>query len=194
MKHTLPQLRYEFNALEPHLDAATMEIHYSKHHQTYCDKFNAVIEKYPALSEMSAEDIVKNLNSLKVEEFDRTAIKNFGGGFVNHNLWWSILGSSKELDNKLLAEIDSTFGSLEDFKKQFIDLATKHFGSGWTWLVRDENNNLKIYNLPNQDSPLTIGHTPILNLDLWEHAYYLKFQNRKTEFFTAFWNVMKLLP
>ncbi len=193
MKYTLPQLEYKFNELEPHFDAATMELHYSKHHQTYCDKFNAVLEKYPTVAELPLEVIFETLDELPVDETDRKAIRNMGGGFINHNFFWSILSPQKAIDEVLIKDIEATFGSLEDFKTQFTDLATKHFASGWAWLVRDENNQLKMYSLPNQDSPLTLGHKPVLTIDLWEHAYYLKFQNRRAEYISAWWNVLKFI-
>lgn len=193
MKFELPKLSYSYTDLEPHLDAATMEIHYTKHHQTYCDKFNAVIEKYPELNDMSAEEIIKNVTTINIDEADRTAIINMGGGYLNHNFYWNILGPTKQIDENLVTEITQSFGSIEEFKKQFTDLATKHFASGWTWLVRDNDGQLKIYSLPNQASPLSLGHTPLITIDLWEHAYYLKYQNRRADFIAAWWNVLKLI-
>ncbi|MFA5948172.1 MAG: superoxide dismutase [Candidatus Gracilibacteria bacterium] len=193
MKHILPTLPYSYDALEPYFDAKTMEVHHSKHHQTYTDKFNAVLEKYQDLAEKTPEEILKNLNSLKVDEKDRQVIKNHGGGFLNHNIFFSILAPKKEIDNALLEEIKTTFGSFEEFKKLFSDTAINHFASGWAWLVRDENGKLKVYSLPNQDSPYTLNHTPIICLDVWEHAYYLKYQNRRAEFVENFWNVLKFL-
>jgi Fe-Mn family superoxide dismutase len=192
MKFELPRLPYSFDALEPHLDAETMELHYAKHHQTYLDKLNEVLAKYPDLSG-SAEDLLKNLPTLPVEEADRKKIQNFGGGFVNHNLYWSIMGPEKKIDEALAADIASTFGSVENFKKTFGDAAKAHFGSGWAWLVRDEARALKVYTLPNQDSPLTQGHAPILTLDVWEHAYYLKYRNKRPDFVEAWWNAVKLV-
>ena len=151
MKFELPKLPYNFDALEPYLDAETMEIHYSKHHQTYLDKLNEALAKYPDLSG-SAEDLLKNLKSLPVDEADRKKIQNFGGGFVNHNLYWSVMGPKKQVDEKLSKEIEAAFGSVNEFKKVFGDAAKAHFGSGWAWFVRDESSALKIYSLPNQDS------------------------------------------
>ena len=190
--YELPKLNYSFSALEPNIDAATMEIHYTKHHQTYCNNFNAIMEKYPDLAVLSAEEIIKNINSLAVEESDRTKIKNQGGGYINHNFFWRVMDPANTRDESLVGELNTEFGSVEKFKELFTQSATTHFGSGWTWLVRDENNKLKIYSLPNQDSPLTLGHTPILTLDIWEHAYYLKYQNRRAEYIANWWNIVKI--
>jgi Fe-Mn family superoxide dismutase len=193
MKFELPKLPYSYDALEPHIDAKTMEIHHTKHHQTYVDKLNAAVEKYESLQDMSVEDLLRNLDSLKVEEADRTAIRNHGGGHANHSLFWQIMGPKKKTDEKLVSEIKSTFGSVEEFKKQFTDTATKLFGSGWAWLARDENGKLHLHGLPNQDSPLLHGHAPIIGLDVWEHAYYLKYQNRRPEYIENWWSVLKLV-
>jgi Fe-Mn family superoxide dismutase len=190
---TLPKLNYSFNALEPHLDSATMEIHYAKHHQTYCDNFNKALENYPELQTKPAEEILRELNDLPVSDSDRAKIKNHGGGYLNHNIFWSIMGPVKEIDEKLSADITTAFGSLDKFKEEFSSLAKIHFGSGWVWLARDHAGALKLYSLPNQDSPYTLGHTPILCLDVWEHAYYLKYQNRRAEFVNAWWNVVRLV-
>lgn len=192
MKFELPKLPYAFNALEPYLDAETMEIHYTKHHQAYLDKLNEALAKYPDLTG-SAEDMLKNLKTLPVEESDRKKIQNFGGGFVNHNFYWSIMWPEKQIDEKLVADITVAFGSVDNFKKTFSDAAKTHFGSGWAWFVRDEAGALKVYTLPNQDSPLTLGHAPILTLDVWEHAYYLKYRNRRPDFVDAWWNVVKII-
>lgn len=191
--YELPKLNYTFDALEPNIDAATMEIHYSKHHQTYCNNFNAVMEKHPELSHQSAEEIIKNLNSLTLDEGDKKKIKNQGGGYINHNLFWKTMNPANTKDNDLINEITTEFGSVEKFKELFTEVATTHFASGWIWLVRDENNKLRIYSLPNQDSPLTLGHTPILTLDVWEHAYYLKYQNRRAEYIKNWWNTVKMI-
>lgn len=192
-KHELPKLNYGYDALEPYIDAKTMEIHHTKHHQTYIDKLNTVLEKYPELQEMSVEDLLKNLDTLKVEEADRTVVRNHGGGHANHSLFWKILDPANQRDEALVAEIITTYGSVEDFKKQFTDFATKVFGSGWAWLVRDGGGSLVIKSMPNQDSPLSIGLTPILGLDVWEHAYYLKYQNRRAEYIESWWQVLKLI-
>jgi superoxide dismutase, Fe-Mn family len=190
----LPKLPYEYNALEPYIDAKTMEIHYTKHYQAYADKFNAVLEKNPSLKGMPAEEIIANLNGLDVSDADRAAIRNHGGGFVNHSFFWTMMSPKKEIDQKLVDEIKKTFGSIEDFKKQFADAALSRFGSGWVWLVKHKDGkNLEICSTANQDSPLSEGHAPIITLDVWEHAYYLKYQNRRAEFIDAWWHILKLL-
>jgi len=193
MKHVLPQLAFAYDALEPFIDAQTMEIHYSKHHQKYLDNFNAVLEKYPNLQEVQPEELLKQIATLQIDEKDKTALKNNGGGYVNHSFFWSILGPQKELSQTLIDEIIAEFGSVEEFKKIFTQAAVGHFGSGWAWLVKDENGKLKVYSLPNQDSPLSLGHTPLIVIDLWEHAYYLKYQNRRPEYIDNFWNILKLI-
>lgn len=170
-----------------------MEIHHTKHHQAYVDKLNAALEKYPDLQERPLEDLLKNLSNLKVDEKDRTAIRNHGGGHLNHSLFWQIMGPKKELDEGLIKEIEAEFDSIDKFKKTFGDAAANHFGSGWAWLVKDENRELKVYSLPNQDCPLMKSHTPIIGLDVWEHSYYLKYQNRRPEYIEAWWNVLKLI-
>lgn len=193
MKYKLPNLPYEYNALEPYIDTETMKIHHSKHHQAYIDKLNAVLDKYPALADKKLEDLIKELPSLEMEEGDRTALKNHGGGHLNHSFFWTVMGPQKQVDEMLYEEVKKTFGSVEEFKKTFSESAKTHFASGWTWLVRDEKNNIQVYSLPNQDSPLSKGHKPIIVLDLWEHAYYLKYQNRRAEYIENWWNVLKLL-
>ena len=202
-KYTLPPLPYSYDALEPYIDAKTMEIHHTKHHQAYIDKLNAALEKYPKLFEKSAEELVASLNSLEVDDATRLAIRNHGGGVVNHNFFWQIMGHvspkahrggpKKEIDEKLVEEIKTTFGSIDEFKKQFSDVALKHFGSGWAWLVHDRDGKLQIYSTANQESPLTLGHTPLITIDIWEHAYYLKYQNRRAEYIENWWNVLKLI-
>ena len=192
-KYELPKLNYEYDALEPYIDAKTMEIHYSKHHQTYIDKLNAVLEKYPDLQNTAVEELLKNLDSLKVEDADRTAIRNHGGGHVNHSLFWKLMDPTNQKDETLVADIAATFGSVEDFKKQFTDVATKVFGSGWAWLARDGEAKLQLYSTSNQDSPYLKGHVPVIGLDVWEHAYYLKYQNRRPEYIENWWKVLKLI-
>ena len=193
-KHTLPALPYAYDALEPYLDAKTMEIHHTKHHQTYIDKLNAVLEKYPNLQGRPVEELLMDLANLAVEEPDRIMIRNHGGGHANHSLFWKYLDPANEPDKLLAKEITATFGSIDEFKKQFADSATKVFGSGWTWLVRDgKNSKLLIQNLPNQDSPLMTGLQPIFGLDVWEHAYYLKYQNKRADYIAAWWNVLKVI-
>ncbi|MBX4187201.1 MAG: superoxide dismutase [Candidatus Doudnabacteria bacterium] len=193
-KHELPKLPYAYDALEPYIDAKTMELHHTKHHQAYVDKLNAALEKYPDLQGRPLEELLINLSDLKVDEADRTAIRNHGGGHFNHSLFWKYLDPANQKDNLLAKEITSTFGSIDDFKKQFTDSATKLFGSGWTWLIRNgQNSKLEIKNLPMQDAPLMSRLEPLLGLDIWEHAYYLKYQNRRPEYIQAFWQVLKLI-
>jgi Fe-Mn family superoxide dismutase len=194
MKHELPKLPYTYDALEPYIDAKTMELHHTKHHQTYVDKLNAALEKYPDLQGKPVEELLMNLASLQVEEADRTAIKNHGGGHFNHSLFWKLLDPSNNQDELLVKEINSAFGSVDEFKKQFTDSATKLFGSGWTWLVRNgSDSKLEIKNLPMQDAPIMSGLQPLLGLDVWEHAYYLKYQNRRPEYIENFWKALKVI-
>jgi superoxide dismutase, Fe-Mn family len=193
MKFELPKLAYSYDALEPYIDAKTMEIHHTKHHQAYIDKLNAALEKYPDLQDKPVEHLLMNLDKLQVDDADRTAIRNHGGGHANHTLFWQILDPAHTADEKLVEEIKTTFGSVEDFKKQFTDAATKVFGSGWAWLARDESGKLHIHGMPNQDSPYLHGHTPVIGLDVWEHAYYLKHQNRRPEYIEDWWKILKLI-
>ena len=199
MKYVLPQLPYAYNALEPYIDTKTMEIHHGKHHQAYIDKLNAVLEKYPDLADKKLEELVKELPSLTMDESNKKAIHNNGGGHLNHSFFWTIMNPEKQIDEALLEEIKKTFGSTEEFKKVFSNVAATHFGSGWAWLVRlpaqagDEQNKLQIYSLPNHEFPYLKGHQPVIVLDLWEHAYYLKYQNRRAEYIENWWNVLKLL-
>jgi Fe-Mn family superoxide dismutase len=189
--YTLPKLNYELDALEPYLDKETMALHYGKHHQTYCDKLNATLEKYPELAEKPAEELLKDLSGLPEEI--RKPVQNFGGGFVNHNFFWSILAPAKEGENlptgELAQKINEQFGSFDDFKKQLSDKALSVFGSGWTWLIVNKEGDLEIISTPNQESPLSAGQKPLLTIDVWEHAYYLKYQNRRAEFIEAVWSV-----
>ncbi|MEK7637419.1 MAG: superoxide dismutase [Patescibacteria group bacterium] len=194
MKYTLPQLPYANDALEPFIDAKTMEIHHAKHHQAYIDKLNAVLDKHPDLIDTPLEQLLSKLETLSIPDADKKAIRNHGGGHLNHSLFWTIMGPTKEVDLQLTTEIQETFGSLEDFKKQFTDQTAAIFGSGWMWLVRNSDGKLEIYSTPNQDSPLMKGDEPIIGLDVWEHAYYLKYQNRRPEYIQAWWSVLKLLP
>jgi superoxide dismutase, Fe-Mn family len=193
MKFELPKLKYGYDALEPWLDAKTMEIHHTKHHQTYTDKMNAILEKYPDLKYDSVEAMLADFVKLPLAEADKIVFKNMAGGYINHNLFWEVMAPLKQVDSKLVKEINQTFGSIEQFKEKFSQLATGLFGSGWTWLVRNQKGLLEIYNLPNQDSPLLQGHQPIFCLDLWEHAYYLKYQNRRPEYIQNWWNILKMI-
>ncbi len=193
MQFELPKLNYAYDALEPYIDAKTMEIHHTKHHQGYTDKLNTALAKYPELENMSIEEILQNIKTLAVDEADRTAIQNNGGGYINHKLFWEIMGPEKEVNESLVEKINETFGSIDEFKKLFSDTAAKCFGSGWAWLVSDSDGNLEIYSTPNQDSPLMQGHTPIIGLDVWEHAYYLKYQNKRPDYIENWWNALKVL-
>ena len=194
MKFTLPELNYDYSALEPYIDSATMKLHHSKHHQTYVEKLNASLEKYPELQGRPIEELLMDLPNRKVEEADRTAIRNHGGGHYNHSLFWKYIDPSNKKDELLTKEIVTTFGSMEDFKKQFTESATKVFGSGWTWLARDnKTSKLVIQNLLMQDAPIMSGIEPMFGLDVWEHAYYLKYQNRRPEYIEAWWKVLKLI-
>jgi superoxide dismutase, Fe-Mn family len=191
---TLPKLPYAFNALEPYIDGRTMEIHLTKHHQAYIDKLNAVLTKYPSFGDTPVEELLRTIKTLTMEAKDKIALKNNGGGHVNHAFFWTIMGPTKRLDTSLIERVTREFGSVEAFKKIFTDVALAHFGSGWAWLAEDGNKKLEIYTTPNQDSPYLMGHTPIITLDLWEHAYYLLYQNRRAEYVANWWNVLTCLP
>jgi Fe-Mn family superoxide dismutase len=186
----LPELGYAYDALEPHIDARTMEIHHTKHHQAYTDKLNAAVEKYPHLQGFDAGVLVANLAS--VPEDIRTAVRNNGGGHVNHSFFWEILtpGGAREPGGALGAVINESFGSFDAFKQKFAAAAADRFGSGWAWLVVDAFGKLAVYSTANQDSPLIDHFTPLLGLDVWEHAYYLKYQNKRPDYIAAFWNVV----
>ncbi len=194
MKFELPKLPYDYSALEPYIDAQTMEIHHTKHHQAYVDKLNTALEKYPDLQGRPVEELLMDLPNLKVEEADRTAIKNHGGGHYNHSLFWKYMDPANTKDELVSKEIILSFGSMDEFKKQFSDSATKVFGSGWTWLARDnKTSKLVIQNLGQQDAPIMLGLQPILGLDVWEHAYYLKYQNRRPEYIENWWKTIKFI-
>jgi Fe-Mn family superoxide dismutase len=188
-KYTLPDLPYDYAALEPHIDAKTMEIHHSKHHQTYIDKLNAALEGHDDLSSQSVEDLLRNFS--KVPDDIQGPVRNHGGGHANHSLFWTILGPSGggEPSGDIASAIDDAFGSFKEFQEKFTATAVNRFGSGWAWLVAD-GGSLSVIDSLNQDSPLIDGKTPILGLDVWEHAYYLKYQNRRPEYVEAFWNVV----
>ena len=189
MAFTLPALPYANDALEPHIDAKTMEIHHDKHHQTYVNNLNAAIEKAPELQGKSLDDLMRGINS--VPESVRTAVRNNGGGHWNHSLFWQIMGPSKggEPSGKLADAIKSAFGDFSKFKEQFAAAGTGRFGSGWAWLIND-GGKLSITSTPNQDNPLMEGKNSILGLDVWEHAYYLKYQNKRPDYIAAWWNVV----
>lgn len=190
MAHTLPALPYAYDALEPHIDARTMEIHHTKHHQTYIDKLNAALTKYPELADKPVEDLLKDLNA--VPEDIRTAVKNHGGGHYNHSMFWKIMAPNAggQPSGKLAEMITTKFGSFDKFKEEFNTAAANRFGSGWAWLSIDKAGALIITSSANQDCPLSEGLKPILGLDVWEHAYYLNYQNRRPDYMNAWWNVV----
>ena len=189
MSYKLPELPYSYDALEPHFDAATMEIHHSKHHQGYTNKLNAALEE-AGLTDKNIEDLFGATSKLS------TGIRNNGGGFYNHSLFWSVLSPNGggEPKGKVAEAIQETFGSFDAFKDTFNNAAATRFGSGWAWLIVDENKKLKVTSTPNQDNPLmdvaTDNGTPILGLDVWEHAYYLNYQNKRPDYIQAFWNIV----
>jgi len=191
--YTLPKLSYEYNALEPHFDARTMEIHHTKHHQAYIDKLNAALENLPELAKLPIEELLSRINEIG-DQATKLAIRNHGGGHANHTLFWQLLSPESEAKSKapagvLLEKLTVEFGGVDQFKEQFTVTAGAHFGSGWAWLVVDDGK-FKITSTTNQDSPLIIGQTPILGLDVWEHAYYLHYQNRRSDYIAAFWNIV----
>jgi superoxide dismutase, Fe-Mn family len=189
MAHQLPDLPYEFGALEPHIDAQTMQIHHGKHHATYVNNLNAALEKHPDLQNQSAEALISNLNA--VPDAIRTAVRNNGGGHVNHTMFWKLMAPNAggEPRGALADAVKGAFGSFDAFKEQFAKAAMGRFGSGWAWLI-NSNGALSIESTPNQDNPLMEGKQAILGLDVWEHAYYLKYQNRRADYVTAWWNVV----
>jgi Fe-Mn family superoxide dismutase len=189
MAFTLPPLSYDFSALEPHIDAKTMEIHHGKHHQTYVNNLNAAIEKAPELANKSLDDLMRNVNSLP--EAVRTPIRNNGGGHWNHSMFWQIMApkAGGEPGGNLGAAIKSAFGDFAKFREQFSAAGVGRFGSGWAWLI-NSGGKLSITSTPNQDNPLMEGQKAIMGLDVWEHAYYLKYQNRRPDYISAWWNVV----
>lgn len=190
MAFELPPLPYASDALEPHIDARTMEIHHDKHHAAYTNNLNKALESAPELASKSIEEILRGISS--VPESIRTAVQNNGGGYANHNLFWTIMSANGGgVPSGALADaINATFGNFDELKAKFNAAATTRFGSGWAWLVVDGAGNLKVYSTGNQDSPYMQGDTPILGLDVWEHAYYLNYQNRRPDYIAAFWNVV----
>ena len=195
MSYSLPSLEYSVDALEPHVDARTMEIHHGKHHQTYIDKLNGALEGHSDLGEKSIDDLITDLSDLP--ESIQTAVRNNGGGHFNHTFFWQCISPngggtpSGELSNA----IDATFGSFDAFKNEFLQAAITRFGSGWAWLIKQEDGSLAVTSSPNQDNPLMQGitdhcGTPIIGLDVWEHAYYLNYQNRRPDYVAGFWNVV----
>ncbi len=190
MAFELPSLPYPYNALEPYIDEQTMTIHHTKHHAGYVNNLNKALEKYPELQSYSVEDLLRNINS--VPEDIRTAVRNNGGGHANHSLFWTVMSphGGGMPSGELAEAINAAFGSFEAFKETFTKAALTRFGSGWAWLVVDGFGKLRVYSTPNQDSPFMDGFTPILGLDVWEHAYYLKYQNRRAEYVNNWWNVV----
>jgi Fe-Mn family superoxide dismutase len=189
MAHELPKLPYAYGALEPHIDARTMEIHHTKHHQAYINNLNAALEKAPELKPKSLEDLLRGIQ--QVPEAIRTAVRNHGGGHANHTLFWQVMAPNAggEPGGRLAEAITKTFGGVAAFKEQFTAAAAARFGSGWAWLVV-KDGKLAVESSANQDSPLMDGKTPILGLDVWEHAYYLHYQNRRPDYIAAWWNVV----
>ncbi len=189
MVFTLPKLPYSYSALEPHIDKETMKIHHAKHHQAYVNSSNKVLGSQTKLQKLSAEEILKNLNGVPANV--RTAVRNNVGGHVNHSFFWTVMGPNKggQPSGEVADAIKSTFGSFENFKEEFSKAAATRFGSGWAWLVVN-NGKLEVIGTPNQDSPLSEGKTPILCLDVWEHAYYLRYKNMRPKYIDAWWNVV----
>jgi Fe-Mn family superoxide dismutase len=189
MKYELPKLSYAYDALEPYIDAKTMELHHTKHHQTYVTKLNEALDKHPEIADQPLEELLRAIDS--VPEDIRTAVRNHGGGHANHSFFWTVMGPKARgaPSGKIGEAIAKTFGDLAKFKDEFTKAAVGVFGSGWAWLVI-EKGKLAIATTPNQDSPLMKGQTPVLGLDVWEHAYYLKYQNRRPEYIDAWWNVV----
>ncbi|PWB72189.1 MAG: superoxide dismutase [Holophagae bacterium] len=189
-RHELPALPYAFDALEPHIDARTMEIHHGKHHAAYVNNLNAALDKHPQLFELSVEDLLRDLS--RIPEDIRTAVRNNGGGHANHAFFWPLLcprGGGAPV-GELAAAINAGFGSFDTFKEKFTTAATTRFGSGWAWLSVDGQGSLVVSSTANQDTPISEGQRPVLGLDVWEHAYYLNYQNRRPDYIAAFWNIV----
>lgn len=190
MSFQMVPLPYAFDALEPHIDAKTVELHYSKHHQTYLTNLNGALEKHPELGNLSIEQLLSDLN--RVPEDIRTVVRNNGGGYYNHNIYWAIMGPNRggEPTGPLGEAIAKTFGSFASFKEQVEKAGLGRFGSGWAWLSKKQDGELTIHSTPNQDTPLAEGLIPVIGVDVWEHAYYLKYQNRRAEYLTNWWNLV----
>ena len=190
MIYALPTLAYSFDALEPAIDARTMEIHYTKHHQAYVDNLNKALADFPETAEKPLPELLSDLE--RVPEKIRLAVRNHGGGHVNHSLFWEVMkpGGGKEPAGRLLSEIEKNFGDVLKFKEQFGAAAMGRFGSGWAWLAADDSGQLSVVSTANQDTPLAEGKKPLLGLDVWEHAYYLKYQNRRKDYIDAWWTVV----
>lgn len=190
MKHVLPELTYSYDALEPYIDQNTMNIHHTKHHAAYINNLNAALESYPDLQDKSIEELLKALEALPKDIY--WAVRNNGGGHYNHTLFWTVMGPGKggEPKGELADRINTTFGSFSSFKEAFGKAALTRFGSGWAWLVTDKEGKLSVVSTANQDSPLSDGLVPLLGLDVWEHAYYLKYQNKRPDYINQWWNVV----
>ena len=195
MTHTLPSLDYSVDALEPHVDARTMEIHHGKHHQTYIDKLNGALECHSELNSNSVENLISDLS--RIPEDIRGAVRNNGGGHYNHTFFWQCISPNGGgiPSGELASAIDSSFGNLDSFKNEFTQAGLTRFGSGWAWLIKKEDGSLAVTSTPNQDNPIMQGvtdqcGTPIIGLDVWEHAYYLNYQNRRPDYISAFWNIV----
>ena len=190
MAFELPKLQYSYDALEPYIDAKTMEIHYSKNHQTYITNLNKALESYPELFEKSLEDLLANLD--QIPESIRVAVRNGGGGHYNHTLFWQIIGpkSNSKPSENMNSLITDSFESFDNFKSEFNEKATKQFGSGWGWLCQDKSGKLVTLSTPNQDTPISSGLNPVLGIDVWEHAYYLNYQNKRPDYINAFWEII----
>jgi Fe-Mn family superoxide dismutase len=191
MPFSLPNLPYPVDALEPHIDKTTMEIHHGKHHNAYVTNLNKALESAPELANKKVEELLAN-NCASVPEKIRTAVRNNAGGHANHTMFWEIMGPKKggKPSGKLAAAIDNSFGGFDQFKEKFAAAAVGRFGSGWAWLLKDKSGKLEITSTANQDSPLMEGKFPVIGLDVWEHAYYLKYQNRRPDYIAAWWNVV----
>lgn len=191
MPFSLPPLPYPYDALEPYIDKLTMEIHHTKHHAAYVNNLNKALESAPDLANKSLEELLAN-NCVIVPEKIRTAVRNHGGGHINHSFFWEIMGPNAggQPKGKIAEAISQTFGSFEKFKEKFTEAALGRFGSGWAWLVLTPNKKLEVYSTANQDSPLMEGKIPIVGVDVWEHAYYLKYQYRRADYVQAWWNVV----
>lgn len=190
MPFELSPLPYSYDALAPHISEQTMRFHHDKHHAAYTNNLNAAVAKYSNLADVSVEDLLRRLEELP--EDIRMAVRNNGGGFINHNLFWETMGPNTggAPTGALAAAIDAAFGSFDAFKTQFANAGATRFGSGWAWLVLDGQGKVAVYSTPNQDSPIMQGHTPLLGLDVWEHAYYLDYQNRRPDYIASWWNVV----
>ena len=190
MTYKLPELPYSYDALEPHIDKMTMEIHHTKHHQAYINNLNAALDKHPELKEKDLEEIIANLSDIPKDI--QTAVRNNGGGHLNHSLFWEVLApaTGQKPSGKLLEAIENDLGGFESFKDEISKAAASRFGSGWAWLVIDENKKLKVMSTPNQDNPLMENLRPILGIDVWEHAYYLHYQNRRPEYISNWFEVI----